>query len=152
MRPRRDVNYVIISTLSATHSVSASNGWHFTNEEDVDCVASGTCACMPWRPTPFARPIRVNDHHGHQTQVPRTEKAHAEVSNNAMWRRKRLSGCNPEECQTLSNLQKISCIILRNLFGLYLISHVPPAHSFFEKRFILDNFLLIWSNVLFSCS
>ena len=36
-----------------------------------------------------------------------------------MQRRKRLSGCNPEEFQTLSNPQKISCIILRNLFGLY---------------------------------
>ena len=82
------------------------------------CVASGTCACVPWRPTPFARPIRVNDRHGHQTQVPRTEKAHAEASNNVMQRRKRLSGCNPEEFQTLSNPQKISCIILRNLFGL----------------------------------
>ena len=34
----------------------------------------------------------------------------------------------------VSNLQKITCIILRNLFGLYLISHVPPAHSFFEKK------------------
>ena len=43
----------------------------------------------------------------------------------------------------LSNLQKISCIILRNLFGLYLISHVPPAHSFFEKRTILEGILLI---------
>mgnify|MGYP006920139694 FL=1 len=43
----------------------------------------------------------------------------------------------------LSNLQKISCIILRNLFGLYLISHVSPAHSFFEKRTILEGILLI---------
>ena len=43
----------------------------------------------------------------------------------------------------LSNLQKISCIILRNLSGLYLISHVPPAHSFFEKRSILESILLI---------
>ncbi len=44
-----------------------------------------------------------------------------------------------------SNLQKITCIILRNLFGLYffLISHVPPAHSFFENRSILENILLI---------
>ena len=51
----------------------------------------------------------------------------------------------------LSNLQKISCIILRNLSGLslfFFICHVPPAHSFFEKRSILESILLI----LFSCS
>ena len=83
------------------------------------CVTSCTCACRPWRPfTRTGRAKRVG-RHGHQTQVSRTEKAHAEASNNAMQRRKRLSGCNPEVFQTLSNHQKISCIILRNLFGLY---------------------------------
>ena len=32
-----------------------------------------------------------------------------------------------------------------SLFGLYLflISHVPPAHPFFENRSILENLLLI---------
>ena len=29
------------------------------------------------------------------------------------------------------------------LQSLFLISHVPPAHSFFEKRSILENILLI---------
>ena len=51
----------------------------------------------------------------------------------------------------LSNLQKTSCIILRNLSGLslfFFICHVPPAHSFFEKRSILESILLI----IFSCS
>ena len=29
---------------------------------------------------------------------------------------------------------------------------MPPAHSIFENRSILENLLLIWSNLLFSCS
>ena len=29
---------------------------------------------------------------------------------------------------------------------------MPPAHSFFKKRSILENLLLIWSNLFFSCS
>ena len=44
----------------------------------------------------------------------------------------------------ISNLQKITCIILRNLFGLYLSSvmchrHTPSS----KKRSILENILLI---------
>ena len=51
----------------------------------------------------------------------------------------------------LCNLQEITCLILRNLsvYICFLISHVPPAHSFFENRSILENLLLIWGRLFF---
>ena len=45
-----------------------------------------------------------------------------------------------------SNLQKITCIILRNLFGLDLFSHQSCATGTLllqKKRSILENLLLI---------
>ena len=52
---------------------------------------------------------------------------------------------------TFSNLQKNNLHHLKESFRSisFLISHVPPAHSFFENRSILENSLLIRSNLLF---
>ena len=52
----------------------------------------------------------------------------------------------------LSNLQKITCLILRNLFGLYLFSHQSCATGtlLLQKEIYLRKYRQIFTNLFFN--